>query len=227
MMCEEYPFLTRQLIFQQVIDLRPKTDLDTVQTAVALTPDSFKPYSQIKRIMMRKNNQFHGFVGGGVTNFQHMLSTVFTSLNSLEYLELSKCYLKDTLVVHLPPQLKILNMDENQYQKLNVHWADELEELSAKNNKLANIPKLSVPKPPLKILRLNNNPLKEMTVTDIAELCELQLLELNFHFTGHFVSSAGYCQCTMLKKWAQEIELKGLENVKCYDNGNFYLQIFM
>lgn len=184
----------------------------------------FKPYTKLKRILMKKNIQILLTSTAGSLTRKEELQEIFKhaliGLDSLEYLEMNECYLGDWVSVYLPYQLKILNFDKNRYHKIDVHWASDLEELSAKENYLENIPKLSVPSPPLKILRLNENPLNEMTVTDVAQLCEITLLELQFSDQSFYVSEAGYCQCLLLKKWANETELKGVENVKCFDGGN-------
>lgn len=212
------------VIFQQHIDFRPRST--HIYSGLLIEHDVFKPYPNLRRILMQRNYQILAITTNKkklIPSLQKELESLFTSLNSLEYIEMNECYLDDTFVVHLPKQLKAVNFDNNQFQKLNVHWATELEEISAKNNSLDSVPKLSVPSPPLKILRLSENPLKEMTIVDIAQLCELTLLELNFPPNSHYLSLAGYCQCVMLKQWAVEAEIQGVDSLKCYDQGNFNL----
>lgn len=154
---------------------------------------------------------------------KNMLEQAFKYIDTLEYLEFSHSLLHDDYIIHLPKNLKILNVDNNQYENLNAHWAEELQEINAAYNKLINIPKIHFSGPPLEKLRLKQNPMDKMTVLDIAPLCELVVLELDFTgLKSYYNTEASYCDCTMLKQWASDAELAGLENITCVQPKGIY-----
>ncbi|XP_065213374.1 uncharacterized protein LOC135840676 [Planococcus citri] len=180
--------------------------------------NTFKPFADLRRIIIKHNMQMRNTNPALETINYNMLEQAFQYIETLEYLEFSDSSLKDDYTIHLPKKLKILNVDRNDFKILDAHWCEELEEISANNNRLKNIPKLHFEGPPLKKLLLKGNPMDDMTVLNIAPLCELTVLELEFSgVKSYYNTQASYCNCMMIKQWAKDAKISGPENLKCVE----------
>lgn len=147
---------------------------------------------------------------------------LFKNLYMLKNLEFSDSHLGDNWQLTLPKSLKKLVIDKNDYNILDVHHAPELEEISANLNHLQNVPILHDPPPPLKILRMQNSPLEEMTILGIAPLCQLEVLQLEFPSNTRYSkinSEKSYCECNTLISWIKKAQIMGVENVECSKPG--------
>ena len=148
-----------------------------------------------------------------------MYCDLFSDLDNLEHLEFSVSTLKDEWPVRYPKNIKTLILDYNLYSELDVHWCEKIEELSVANNLLNNIPKLHDPPPPLKILRLKFNPMNDLRIMHIAQLCKLAVLELEFKEGDYYYDSAYnetvYCDCFAIVLWLKEMKITGSAKFSC------------
>lgn len=197
-----------------------RTTQDTY-TTFFIQREPFLEYPHLQYIVIYYNWITHVLNPGNPANIPPptVYQDVFKDLSSLEHLEFSYSDLKDIYIMELPVNLKTLIVYKNKYEyNLDVHWCPKLEEINANDNKLQNIPKLHQPPPPLKTLRLKGNPLSNMTILNIAPLCNLTLLELQFPPNTHFNNSNSkdsYCQCETLKAWSEKANFSGPDKLAC------------
>lgn len=181
----------------------------------------FPQYPNLKQVIIKNDviitlnvASFH-FKDMYTIFYTHNLEKTFQDCDNLEILHLDSCQFFEKIQFKLPKNLKIYNTAGNLYKMMKIQGSGKLIEVNANNNPLNNVPLFTDPIPPLTTLRLKGCPLTMMTILDLAPLCELSLLELQFPSDNRLVTSEGYCNCTILLDYAKETALK-VDSVKCY-----------
>lgn len=190
------------------------------ETTFYLKSDQLTRLSKLEKIILTRNYIMHW----GVKSKNIKLSaspdfhSLFQNLASLKHFEFTDSYLSNTVYMTLPNNLITVVVDKNEFSFLDLHHCSQLEEVSANDNILQNIPMLHEPLPPLKILRLKNNPLDKMTILTIAPLCQLKVLQLQFPVGSRYNkygSDKSYCECVTLVAWIKKAKISGVETVEC------------
>lgn len=147
---------------------------------------------------------------------------IFSKLEKLQVLEFTYSQLTDEEMWQLPASLRKYNVDGNEYTYLDVSMCPELEELSANDNKLKRMPALSHPPPPIEALYLKNNLMDDLTVHDIAPLCNLKKLKLELPSNTFLYHPSGSCRCMQLDRWIDVFGISGAELNCDLGDGNIF-----
>ncbi|XP_065206884.1 uncharacterized protein LOC135836168 [Planococcus citri] len=191
----------------QVVDLSKNPNLELRRYFLLDYADT------LVRLILRENAYVrrHSYGGPGGEPLD-----VFSKLTNLEEFDFSASELESNHQWVLPKALKKYSVNDNLYRFLDVHWCDELEELSVNNNYLEELPKFHSPLPPLKILRGKGNPFDKLKLVEVARFCYLMELQLEPPDYAFLRKSEGFCDCTLLKYYAKEMEIKGLDTLLCF-----------
>ncbi|XP_065217316.1 uncharacterized protein LOC135843377 [Planococcus citri] len=173
--------------------------------------DTFKYSTRLESLLLATRNlSFPYDVVSDPIKWDKMRNNLF-NVNGLRRLEINDTGLNTQRHIwKLPASLKHLKLVNQDYTKYDLRRCTELEVLDFSNNRLFEMPLLSRPSPPLKELDLSKNPLYEFTVEDIAPLCDLRKLNVDYSGMG---SRHRNCECLRLKEWVSFL--------KAETDGNF------